>query len=65
MRNWIKRAVRTFIQTSVGYIAVNAVTLDFTADRAVIKTALAGLGVSAAAAGLAAVMNIMDDRKGG
>ena len=63
MKNWIRRAIRTFVQTAAGYIAVNAVAVDFSADRAVIKTALVGLGVSAAAAGLAAAMNYADGRK--
>ena len=57
MSNWIKRAVRTFIQTAVGYIAVNAVTVDFSAEWSVLRAALIGLGVSAVASGLAAIMN--------
>lgn len=53
MKIWIKRAVRTFIQTAVGYVAVNVVTVDFS-----VKSAVVGLAVSAAAAGMAAVMNL-------
>ena len=61
MKNWIKRAVRTFVQTAIGYISVNVVAVDWTADRSVIKTAVIGVGVSAVAAGLAAVINFIED----
>lgn len=61
MKNWIKRAVRTFVQTAIGYISVNVVAVDWTADRSVIKTAIIGVGVSAIAAGLAAVINFIED----
>lgn len=64
MRNWIKRAVRTFVQTAFGYIAVNIVAVDWSADRSVVKTAVIGLGISAMAAGLSAVMNYFDEGKG-
>lgn len=60
-RSWVKRTVRTFIQTAVGYIAVNLAAIDFTAEESVIRTALLGLAVSAASAGLAAVMNYKKD----
>lgn len=56
MKIWLKRAVRTFFQTAVGYIAVNVVTVDFT-----VKSAVIGLAVSAVAAGLAAVMNLKEE----
>ena len=57
---WVKRTVRTFVQTAVGYIAVNLAAIDFTAEKSVIRTALLGLAVSAASAGLAAVMNLKE-----
>lgn len=60
-RPWVKRTVRTFVQTAVGYIAVNLAAIDFTAEKSVIRTALLGLAVSAASAGLAAVMNYKKD----
>ena len=60
-RPWVKRTVRTFVQTAVGYIAVNLAAIDFTAEKSVIRTALLGLAVSAASAGLAAVMNYNKD----
>lgn len=56
MKIWLKRAIRTFIQTAVGYIAVNVVTVDFT-----VKSAVVGLAVSAASAGVAAVMNLKEE----
>ena len=56
-RECIRRAVRTFIQTAIGYIAVVVPNIDF-ADSSALKTTLIGVGVSAAAAGAAAVMNI-------
>ena len=52
----VKRAIRTFIQTAVGYIAVNVAATDLT-----VKSAALGLAVSAIAAGLAAVMNLKED----
>ena len=52
MKTWMKRALRTFVQTAVGYISVNIVATDLTAKSAVI-----GLIVSAVSAGVAAVMN--------
>ncbi len=58
---WVRRTVRTFVQTAVGYIAVNLAAIDFTAEKSVLKTALLGLAVSAASAGLAAVMNYKKD----
>lgn len=60
-RPWVKRTVRTFVQTAVGYIAVNLAAIDFTAEKSVLRTALLGLAVSAASAGLAAVMNYNKD----
>ena len=55
----IKRAVRTFFQTAVGYISINIVTGDFTSKEAM-KNAIVGLGVCAVASGLAAVMNMKE-----
>lgn len=49
----VKRALRTFIQAAAGFVAVNLVTLDFTATNAV-----KGFIISAIAAGIAAAMNI-------
>ena len=49
----VRRALRTFIQAAAGYVAVNVVTLDFTASNAV-----KGFIISAIAAGIAAAMNM-------
>jgi hypothetical protein len=62
MKNWVKRAIRTFVQSAVGYIAIAVPNVDFSSVSAV-KTAVVGLGVSAIAAGLAAVMNIRDEEE--
>ena len=60
-RETARRAARTFFQAFVSYIAVNVVVIDFTADDSVIKSAVIGLGVSAVAAGLSALMNLEKD----
>ena len=60
MKNWVKRALRTFAQSALGYIVVAIPAIDF-ADVSAAKTALIGVGVSAVAAGIAAVMNIIED----
>jgi hypothetical protein len=59
MKEWAKRAIRTFIQAAVGYIAVALPAIDFDGDG--LKAALVGLGVSAVSAGLAAAMNIKEE----
>lgn len=66
MKEMIKRALRTFVQTAGGYIAANLVcaTAGIT-DLGVLKTVLLGLAVSSVAAGLAAVMNIPPKASGG
>ena len=55
------RALRTFLQTAIGYVLTN-VTLYLSgvnfADNDVVKNALIGLAISALSAGAAAVMNI-------
>lgn len=56
----LKRALRTFFQTAVGYLAVAVPAIDVR-DASAFRTALVGIGVSAAAAGLAAVMNINEE----
>ena len=42
----LNRALRTFIQTAIGYVAINIVTIDFSASKQVLKSALIGLGVA-------------------
>ena len=52
----IRRAGRTFLQAFFGYIVMSAESIDFSAPRETLYTVLVGMGVSAFAAGLAAVM---------
>ena len=53
-----RRALRTLLQTAVAFIAANLCVVDFSAEGEVLTSALVGLGVSALAAGIAAVMNL-------
>ena len=62
MKNWIKRALRTFIQAAVGYAVVALPAIDWQ-DTGTLRGTLIGLGVSAIAAGISAVMNYIDDTK--
>jgi hypothetical protein len=62
MKEWAYRALRTFLQTSIGYIVIALPNVDFS-EQSKAKTALIGIGVSAVAAGLAAVMNINNDKE--
>ena len=59
--NCLKRALRTFLQTAVGYIVTNLAmyfgNMDF-GNEDLLKKAVCGLAVSAVAAGLSAVMNL-------
>ena len=55
-KTYVKRALRSFLQTAVGYIAVNIAATDFT-----VKSAVIGLAVSAVSAGVAAVMNLKEE----
>ena len=57
-KDGIDRVLRTFIQAALAYITVNFVLLDFTNEKDALKVAVIGLFVSAAAAGLSAVMNL-------
>lgn len=54
-KNCVKRALRTFLQTAVGYIAVNIATTDLTT-----KTAIYGFIISTISAGLSAAMNLKE-----
>ena len=54
----IRRAARTFLQAFFGYIVMSAESIDFSAPRETLYTVFVGMGVSALAAGLAAVMNM-------
>ena len=61
MKIWMKRALRTALQSAVGYLAVAVPNVDWTADKAALRAALIGIGVSAVSAGLSAVMNLEDE----
>lgn len=56
MKPYVRRALRTFLQTAIGYIAVNIATTDLS-----VKSAVLGLAVSAVAAGVAAAMNLKEN----
>lgn len=60
-KNCLKRALRTFLQTAVGYIVTNLAMyfgdLDF-GNEDLLKKAVSGIAISAVAAGLSAVMNL-------
>ena len=53
-----RRALRTFIQAALAYIAVNLAAVNFENGKEAVRAALLGLTVSAVAAGLAAAMNL-------
>ena len=55
----IRRTIRTFVQSAIGYIAANLVyVLPEGKDADYMKTAFMGITVCAVAAGLSAVMNL-------
>lgn len=60
-KNFVKRALRTFLQTAIGYITVNITLIDFSNDRSVLKSTLMGILISAISAGIAAIMNLKGD----
>lgn len=62
MKEWAYRALRTFLQSAVGYIVIALPNVNFS-EQSKAKTALIGIGVSAVAAGLAAAMNINNDKE--
>ena len=61
MKDWQKRALRTFLQAAVGYFCTAIVTVDWGADKAIIKATVTGIIVSAIAGGISAAMNIYDE----
>ena len=58
----LERAFRTFLQSAIAYLTVHVVLVDFSDTKSSLKAALTGLGVSAVAAGISAVMNL--EKKG-
>jgi hypothetical protein len=57
VKEWLKRALRTFGQAAIGYVVAVVPTIDYQ-NTSVLKTTLIGLLLSSIAAGLAAVMNM-------
>ncbi len=57
MKNWQRRAIRTFLQTAVGYVCTAIPSVNWSEDKAVLKTTIIGILTSAVAAGIAAAMN--------
>lgn len=55
-KTYVKRSLRTFLQTAVGYIAVNIATTDLN-----VRSAVVGLAISAVSAGVAAAMNLKEE----
>jgi hypothetical protein len=60
-KSWMKRAIRTFVQSAVGYILVAVPAIDWTANGSALKTSFIGIGMSAVSAGIAAIMNYTDE----
>ena len=58
MKEWLYRALRTFGQAALGYLAANLLaTVTESEDGSILGKALLGLFAASVAAGLAAVMN--------
>ena len=49
------------MQTAVGYVCTAIVTVDWGADKAIIKATVTGIIASAIAGGISAAMNIYDE----
>ena len=65
MKETIRRALRTFVQTAIGYIVTNIAILsdpETLQNTDIFKTTIIGLIISAISAGLAAVMNLPKKR---
>lgn len=62
MKTLLKRVIRTFFQTAIGYLVINLSVIDWS-DTNAAKNVLFGLGVSSIAAGLAAIMNLNEVKK--
>lgn len=58
MKNWEKRALRTFLQTFAGTIATQLTAMQ---GQELTKTIVISLMASAVASGISAVMNIKEE----
>lgn len=63
MKNWLKRALRTFLQAAVGFASANIVMYFTGVSEGEFSSAFLGLVTSCIAAGLAAVMNMKEDEQ--
>ncbi len=65
-KNCLIRALRTFLQTVIGYVLANLSMyvggIDFN-DGDLLKNALVGLAISAFSAGASAVMNLEKEKE--
>lgn len=57
-KEWLYRALRTFLQAFVGSVVAIAPTIDFSSSNDVLKGALTTLLISSLSAGVSAVMNM-------
>lgn len=62
MKDWIKRALRTFVQSAVAYFCTAIVAVDWSAEKQVLKTTIIGIVMSAIAGGISAAMNYLDNK---
>lgn len=60
MKNWLARALRTFLQAAVGFASANVVIYFTNIEQSQTESAFLGLLTAAVAAGLAAVMNMKE-----
>lgn len=66
MKNWIRRAGRTFVQTFCGTVSMGIVAaVSGATDVDALKTSLFALCASAVSAGIAAVMNLREEPQEG
>lgn len=63
MKNWQKRALRTFFQTAAAYICTAIPSVNWSEDKAAIKTTFITILTSAVAGGIAAAMNWKDEQQ--
>lgn len=63
MKNWMKRALRTFLQTAIGSVCSAIVLVNWSTDSKELRAVIIGIITTAIAAGISAVMNLYDDNK--
>lgn len=62
MKEWQKRVLRTFVQVALGSICSAIVAVNWNADSKELKAVLIGILTTGIASGVAAAMNIYDDK---